>query len=131
MALDIAWLLQVMFPINLNQPKTLQKKITIITQVLRAIRMGSRIGRLVRITRFFRTERVYLPIVKMNTMSVMDESMITARTLRHESNVPQRQSSNQSSSQARTVNLSRFNSLVAPSIHSFNHTAGALIPTSS
>ena len=31
MALDIAWLLQVLFPINLNQPKTLQKKITIIT----------------------------------------------------------------------------------------------------
>jgi len=25
MALDMAWLLQVMFPINLNQPKTLQK----------------------------------------------------------------------------------------------------------
>lgn len=56
--------------------------------MLRAIRIGSRIGRLVRITRFFRTERVYLPLVKMNTLSGIDESMVTNKSHRPEGTPP-------------------------------------------
>ena len=68
MILDLSWILNTMFPINLNQPKTIQKKITVISQVVRAVRIGSRVGRLVRITRFFRTERLYLPLNRINSM---------------------------------------------------------------
>ena len=69
MILDITWLLSSIISNN-GTPNSISNNLSIFTKTIRGVRIGSRAGRIVRIARLFRTERMYMLYNKLNQKTI-------------------------------------------------------------